>query len=317
MVMRSLPVHAQAGPDATWTTEEVTFESDGVSLAGSLLIPAGPGPFPALVIVHGSGSSDRSNPWTSAYAAALVERGVAVLHPDKRGSGSSGGNWREADFGMLANDALAGLHAVRTHPSIDADRVGLIGFSQGGHIVPLAATRSPHVALVVNVSGSVVPMMEQIGDEIRMMGIREGLDSNQLKALQAVHDRAVEFVLTGNGWDAYRARLDEAKEGVLKESDAVSGFPADPDSPAWTFLRTMGNFDPMPYWREVQVPTLFLYGGRDQNVDVLKSAARIQEELTLEDLPYTLMLFRNNGHALFRDDAMDFVARWVSDGGVD
>jgi pimeloyl-ACP methyl ester carboxylesterase len=111
--------------------------------------------------------------------------------------------------------------------------------------------------------------------------------------------------------------LAEAKAGRLGGMEIVEGFPTEPDASAWAFLRTLGDFDPMPYWREVRVPVLFLYGGRDENVDVYKSARLIEDELTATDLAYSLLLFRNNGHALFRDDAMDFIARWVHDGGTD
>jgi len=315
----SLPVlaHAQTPDDAPFTTEEVTYSSGDTVLAASLLIPPGPGPFPGVVIVHGSGSSDRSNPWTAAYAQALVERGVAVLHPDKRGSGKSGGNWRDATFETLADDALAGLEQLCSRASIDTARVGLIGFSQGGDIVPLAATRSPKVRFVIDVSGSVVPIAEQIGDEVRRMGEREGLSRAQLEALESLNEMAMGWVLTGEGWDTYAGALAEAKEGTLSGAKVVAGFPTEQDSPAWEFLRTVGNFDPLPYWRELRVPVLFLYGGKDQNVDVYKSADLIEGSLTEAGVGYSLLLFRNNGHALFRDDAMDFMARWIRDGGVD
>lgn len=242
----SCPSMAQAG-----STENISYSSRGVPLAASLILPTGTGPFPGVVLVHGSGSSDRSNPWTSAYADALVERGIAVLHPDKRGSGESGGDWRDATFEELAQDALAGLALLDGHPALDSSRVGFVGFSQGGYIVPLAAL------------------------------------------------------------------LEDAKRGRLGDTGVIRGFPTDPDARAWRFLRLVGDFDPLPYWRELPVPALFLYGGRDQNVDVYRSADIIEEALTPSGLDYSLLLFRNNGHALFREDAMDFIARWIHEGGVD
>jgi pimeloyl-ACP methyl ester carboxylesterase len=299
------------------SSREVTYSNGDVMLAGTLLLPSGKGPFPAVVIIHGSGSSDRSNPWTATYASAFVERGVAVLHPDKRGSGESGGNWREASFSDLADDAVAAIHLLRTDVSVDSTRIGLIGFSQGGHVAPVATTRSSAVCFVINVSGSVVPILEQIGDELRKMGEREGLSAEELRTIQLLHDRAVDYALTRENWTAYSAALAEAQRGALAESEVVKGFPADPDSGAWEFLRTIGNFDPLPHWREVEVPALFLYGGRDENVDVFKSAGIIEESLTSAGLPYSLLLFRNNGHALFREDAMDFIARWIHSGGTD
>lgn len=310
-------VHAQIlDDDVPPQEEDVAFANRDIPLVGTLLIPSGPGPFPGVVIVHGSGSSDRSNPWTSAYAAALVERDIAVLHPDKRGSGESGGDWQDASFLDLADDAAAAIDVLSANSNVDTSRIGLIGFSQGGHIIPVAASRSPSVAFVINVSGSVVPMMEQIEDELRLMAEREGLTADEVAAIQSIHERAIQYVLTGDGWPAYADELAKAKRH-MDESDVIEGFPTEPDSPAWTYLHTIGDFDPLPYWREVDVPALFLYGGRDENVDVYKSADVIKESLTPSGLAYSLLLFRNNGHALFREDAMDFIARWIRDGGVD
>lgn len=312
-----LLLSAAAGAEPVGGSEDVFYSSGTDTLAATLSIPDGVGPFPGVVLVHGSGSSDRSNPWTSAYANALVERGIAVIHPDKRGSGASGGAWQEATIVDLAYDAVAGLRALIAHPDVDSSRVGFIGFSQGGHIVPVAATLAPSADFVINISGSVVPMMEQIGDELRMMGQREGLSPSDLETVRRIHDLGTRFVLTGEGWDAYTSVLADAKSGELGRTDVVQGFPEDADSPTWQFLRHIGNFDPLPYWHDVSVPTLFLYGGRDQNVDVFKSADVIEEVLAPTGLPYTLLLFGGNGHALYREDAMDFMSRWIHDGGRD
>jgi dipeptidyl aminopeptidase/acylaminoacyl peptidase len=308
---------ASAADVAPARAEEVTYTSGDVPLAATLLLPPGPGPFPGAVLVHGSGTSSRSNAWTSAYAEALVARGVAVLHPDKRGSGASGGDWRSATFVDLADDTVAGVRVLRDHAAVDAALVGVIGFSQGGYVVAVAAARSAEVAFAIDVSGSVVPMVEQIGDEIRLMGTREGLTADQLAAVATIHREGARYALRGGPWDAYAGALAAAKAGPIGTTEVVRGFPATPDSPKWGFLKTIGDFDPLPYWREVEVPVLFLYGGRDENVDVFRSADVIERELTPAGLPYSLLLFRNNGHALFRDDAMDFVARWIRDRGAD
>lgn len=305
-----------AGPRAV-QEEVVTFDNGDLSLAGTLTSPPGEGPFPAVVIVHGSGASDRSNPWTSAYATALVERGIAVLHPDKRGSGQSGGDWRSATLVELAEDVLAGVELLQDHPAIDAARLGVIGFSQGGDVVPIVASASPLVTFVIDVSGSVVPLREQIGDEIRLAGMREGMTADELEVLGSIHERGAHFALTGEGWDEYESALKEATAGSLSKSPVLAGFPRLRESESWKFFSRIVGFDPLPYWLQVDVPTLFLYGGRDHNVDVYKSVDLIEREFSRDGPPYSLLLFRNNGHALFREDALDFIARWILDGGID
>ena len=298
------------------TASEVVFASGDIQLAGTLHVPPGPGPFPAAVLVHGSGDSDRSNPWTAAYAAGLLARGVAVLHPDKRGSGASGGDWRDATFEELAADALAAVELLRAHPRVDATRTGLVGFSQGGHVVPVAAARSDAVAFVVDVSGSLVPMREQLWDEVRMSAEDEGLGRSELEDLRRLHELGLGYARAGAGWDAYAVALAAAEEGPLGERGFLRGFPDEPDAAAWSFLRTLVDFDPLPWWRQVEVPALFLFGGRDRNIDVPKSVALLQRSLAHEGPPYTLLLFSRNGHALHREDALDLLARWIHDRGA-
>jgi pimeloyl-ACP methyl ester carboxylesterase len=298
--------------------DRITFRNGSTELAASVLVPEGEGPFPAAVIVHGSGTSDRSNLWTSAWASALVKRGILILHPDKRGSGESGGDWRSATFRELAGDAVAAVEALVTRSDVDTSRVAVIGFSQGGDIVPVAAAMSPDIDMVVDVSGSVVPILEQIGDELQKMARREGLTEDQVDLVGAIHEHGTAYVLEGaSKWGEYAAALAEAERAGIADSDVVSGFPQEQSSPAWDFLRTIGDFDPLPYWKELEVPTVFIYGGRDTNVDVFKSVDIIEEQLKETGLPYSLLLFRNNGHALYREDVLSFVAQWLRDGGAD
>lgn len=300
-----------------FSTEEVTFQSDDVTLVGSILVPTGTGPFPGLVLVHGSGSSSRDNPWTSAYAEALVRKGIVVLHPDKRGSGDSGGSWLSAGIEHLARDAVAAAELLAGRPEVDASRLGLVGFSQGGHVIPVAASMSPEIDFLINISGSVVPILEQIGDELRLAAAREGLDEVGLRAVADIHDRAVAFAIGGGSWTAYRDALAHAASLGLSETEVISGFPTDPESPAWGFLQALGDFAPLPYWQSLTIPVAFVYGGNDHNVDVPKSARLITEVLSGSRVEYTLQVFGSNGHALFREDLIAFLSSWIAAGGRD
>lgn len=297
--------------------KEVTYLSGEIKLAATLLTPKGSGPFPAVVVIHGSGTSTRSNAWTSAYADALVKRGVAVLHPDKRGSGKSAGNWLTASFLDLADDAIAGVELLRKDPRIDKSRIGVIGFSQGGHIAPAAATRSSSVAFVISVSASVVPMMEQIMDEVEMAAERAGLSKQQIDIVNDVNRKAIDAALSGESPQEYLDALAAAKSGPLKGNPVIEKFPTDPDHPSRTFVSSIGNFDPIPYWTKTTVPILFVYGGADTQIRIRKSIDRIDDTLGKAGRNYTLLLFRKNGHGIFREDLLDLMARWISNKGVD
>ncbi len=139
--------------------ERVVFESGGIHLSGSLLIPHGEGPFPAVVMVHGSGPQTRES--YRIAADRFARDGVACLFYDKRGTGSSQGDWRETPLEVLADDALAGLRMLQAHQGIVAQDVGLWGVSQAGWILPQAAASAKDVAFIIPVSATTVMPIEQ------------------------------------------------------------------------------------------------------------------------------------------------------------
>ncbi len=302
------------GQGDKYSETQVSFRNGETEIAASLYLPQKVEPFSAVVIVHGSGNSDRSNAWTLAYAKALAKRGIAVLYPDKRGAGASKGDWKTASFSDLAGDAIAGVELLRNDKRIDKAKIGLIGFSQGGHTIPLAASLSPQIAFSISISGSTVPILEQIADEIEMSAERAVLNPEQIITVREINQRALNYALTGKGWDEYKNLLDNAKNGSLKGHKIVEGFPATADHWFAQHIRTIGNYDPMLYWAKLSHPVLFVYGGQDTNIRVSKSISRIEKRLDPGKLDYTLMLFHKNGHTLFRDDLLDFMVRWIRDG---
>ncbi len=153
-------------PEYGYNVAGISFSNAELALAGTVYEPLSGGPHPAAVFIHGSGASDRDNLWYQAIVHHLVSDGIAVLLPDKRGTGQSEGDWTIASFSDFAADALAGVEALAERTRIGADRIGLVGISQGGWIAPLAAHLSERVAFVVNVSGSTVTPNRQLVHEL-------------------------------------------------------------------------------------------------------------------------------------------------------
>ncbi|MEU2081531.1 alpha/beta fold hydrolase [Streptomyces albus] len=111
---------------------------DGTPLAGSLTLPAGPGPHPAVLLLHGSGPLDRDGNTAklrmnlaAPVAEALAVRGIATLRHDRRGSGATPGDWRTAGFTDNRRDAAAAVRALADRADIRADAIGVIGHSEG------------------------------------------------------------------------------------------------------------------------------------------------------------------------------------------
>jgi hypothetical protein len=133
--------------------------SGDITLAAQLDLPPGPGPHPVVTLVHGSGRGTREDfaGVVDTYRAA----GFGVVRYDKRGAGASTGRFRDVNtgnsievFDLLAADLLAVVNRVATEPNVDVDRIGLLGVSQAGWVMPLAAVRSDAVAFVVSISGA-------------------------------------------------------------------------------------------------------------------------------------------------------------------
>jgi hypothetical protein len=143
----------------------IAFYSGGTKLVGRLTLPKGEGPFPALVYTgSGSGPTTRREFTPYSYVAA----GIAVFSYDKRGAGDSEGilippgyNFGEWRLGQLADDALAAVDFLQGLEEINPDQIGLMGTSQAGWTIPLAASRSDTVAYTVIVSGPTVSLGEE------------------------------------------------------------------------------------------------------------------------------------------------------------
>jgi len=161
---------AQTPPDSThrpnFATDTISFNSMGVTLAGLIYRPKNAKA--AVVLVHGSGQETRSTP----MASLLANNGIAVLTYDKRGVGKSGGvyagpevgtnNIDSANLNALALDASAAANTLLAHLPANPIPLGLLGFSQAGWIIPMAAQRNPKINFMVIFSGPVVTTLEQL-----------------------------------------------------------------------------------------------------------------------------------------------------------
>ena len=241
--------------------QEINFQNTAqdLELAGMLFVPEGEGPFPAAVIIHGSGTSRRDSGWYLTLTQYLQENGVVVLLPDKRGSEQSKGDWRTASFEDLATDTVAGVNFLKNQKDFSISDIGVIGLSQGGHIAPVAADQAKDIAFLVNIVGGAVPMHELLVYEethnLRELGILPGL--SDLLAYPA-------------SWSIIKVRQ--------------RGF--------WDAI---GNFDPVPYWQRLVVDSLVLYGENDTNVPSIKSAAILR---TLNNPKIHVRIYEGSGHAL-------------------
>ncbi len=140
-----------------YLTEEVRFQNSQaeVNLAGLLSLPEGSGPFPAVLLLGGSGPTDRDNTINSNHKMFLVladyltRKGIAVLRYDKRGVGASTGDFNVAGLQNFASDAKAALHYLQTLQEINTNQIGLIGHSEGGLLAAMLAASSKEIDFII------------------------------------------------------------------------------------------------------------------------------------------------------------------------
>jgi dienelactone hydrolase len=248
---------------------ELTFTNGAVTLAGSLLLPSGTGPFPAVVFQHGSGAEGR---WASRFLAAeLAARGVAALIYDKRGVGRSSGDWRQAAPEDLAADGAAAVAALHREPRIDRNRIGLHGHSQGGTLLPMAVT--PNVAFVIGSAAAGVPT-----DSVEIFSILNSVYPRAVSAADSASANAYVGELVAVAYHGRpRARLDSLTEAVRGRPWFFA--PPAPDNAYWKFSPVFARYRPLEWWSRVRVPVLLVYGADDQRVPAAESAARIAATL--------------------------------------
>jgi pimeloyl-ACP methyl ester carboxylesterase len=248
--------------------EDVRFSNGNIQLAGTLRTPATGVRHPAIILVHYSGPANRVS--VLPFARFLIRRGVAVFGYDKRGVGASTGDWNVASFDDLAGDVVAAFSYLKTRSDIDSARVGLLGVSQAGWVMPLAAVKANDLAFLISVSGAGVSAAETGIDHARNEMTAAGMPPPAVGRVIGLMALQHEFARTGRGWDRYvaeRAAL-AARMGQPPES-----FPSSPDDPQWQIIRRLHLYDPAPTLRRLRVPLLAIFGERDNNIVAEKNAA--------------------------------------------
>lgn len=143
--------------------ENLSFDSEDVTLAGSIVFPAEQPVQAAVVFIHGSGRQSRN----LAVAKRFAEDGIAALVYDKRGAGESGGDYEgeqsvsQKNIELLADDAVAAFAALAAHPDLAGVPIGFAGISQAGWIAPIAAQKTPDARFLLLWSSPVCKVSEE------------------------------------------------------------------------------------------------------------------------------------------------------------
>jgi pimeloyl-ACP methyl ester carboxylesterase len=253
-----------------YSATDVRFESaaEGVTLAGTLTVPAGDGPYPAVVLVSGSGAQDRDEtvfghrPFL-VLADHLSRSGIAVLRYDDRGVGESTGDISTAVTPDFADDAEGALRYLAGRPEIDSSQIGVIGHSEGALVAPIVANRTDDVAFTILLAGTGVNGEQLL--VMQLIAINQAMGVNeQITAQRSQLQKDLLATLTGTPDDSTAAA--EARE--ILAAAGVTGQAADAQVAALLnpWMRYFLTYDPLPALRELEVPVLSMWGAKDMQV---------------------------------------------------
>jgi pimeloyl-ACP methyl ester carboxylesterase len=274
---------------------DVNFNNGDVNLSGTLVMPETGARHPAVVIAPG-GTAAGTRDMGRHFADFLALNGVAVLLFDKRGTGASGGDWRNSGFEDLAGDVLAGVEALQKRDDIDPRKIGLLGFSQGGWVVALAASKSPEVAFIISQSGPGVTPLEQESYRVEQWLIADGFSQEQVRAATDLVRFRYECARLDQGWERL-AELQNQSKG--QPWYPYVGDSSGRDDPFWGFWRRIRDFDPVPVLAKVRCPVLALFGDKDTYLPAEKSAAIWKQTLERAgNNDATITVFRGADHSL-------------------
>jgi hypothetical protein len=300
-----------------------------IRLAGTLTLPRGPGPFPAAVLIAGSGAHARDESIFGhalflVLADHLTRHGIAVLRYDKRGIGESGGDPLTATTRDFASDTEAAVAYLETRPEIDRRRIGLIGHSEGGLIAPMVAQADPSVAFLVLMAGQGVTGDKVIAAQSRAIAAAAGTPEAALDANAVVERRFLDAVMAAKDRESAQAAALAVLEGAGLPGAAAE---AQARTVASDWFRFFLAYDPAPALQRLRIPVLALIGGRDLqvppdlNLPALREALKSDRDAEVREMPGLNHLFqtaRTGAPSEYGDieetlapAALDLITDWI------
>lgn len=293
---------------------DITFTGyEAATLAGTLTLPDGEGPFPAVICVHGSGNVDRDeNPDYKAVlasytqqkaegkpvppeppvpsqwnifkdvAAALAGAGIACLRYDKRGTGLSGGSSKVRPLTALLYDVRAGIAFLCAQPQVDGQRIGVLGHSEGGYIGPMICASDPSIKALCFMGGPATNLLETLHHQVRFIS---ALTDEKKVALGVDLDRDFEAE-----WQQFIADIRAGKEwGLMPINQEVH----------LQWWREHYYNDPVKTIQQVRCPVMVLQGEKDYQVPAREAELLDQALRAVGHPDYEVHVFPDLNHLMF------------------
>jgi fermentation-respiration switch protein FrsA (DUF1100 family) len=327
-----------------YLVEEIIFENSyaGVTLSGTFTRPKGRGPFPAVVLITGSGPQNRDEevfghkPFL-VIADFLTRQGIAVLRYDDRGTAKSTGNFSTSTSADFASDVESAVEYLRTRTETDPAKIGLVGHSEGGLIAPMVAADVQDIAFIVLLAGPGVPGYDILLAQTKLIGEVNGMEAAALDSQLEGLKKALDFVVANRDSKTLAADLAVYVEDQLKAHPETLPEGTEPQQYVKAFVSQMASpwmvsfltYDPGTSLRKVRCPVLALNGEKDLQVPAKTNLEAIRKHLAeggnsrviARELPGLNHLFQEcetgspseyaNINQTFSPDALRVLTAWI------
>jgi hypothetical protein len=292
---------------------DLIFSGAGVQLSGTLTLPEGASDCPAVLMIGGSGPSDRHNDGLfDALGRHLVASGIGLLAYDKRGVGRSSGSWAAAGVDELAADANCAVEVLRAQRRVKGDAVGVFGHSEGGWVALRLCAQHPSIAKQMLNSCPAVSLIEA---EIFAM-TAAGMSSADAQAAGGLLRELAEAAMAEDGHEQAKDLMAAARGDGWYQPLAASGFALDPTN--WARIRAWGRYDPGQDLNAVATPTLVVLGADDALVPVAASARAFATSAAHAGRQQEIAMFPQADHRLqtvrdgtFAAGYLDRLSDWI------
>ncbi len=306
--------------------EEVVFKNKdaNVTLAGTLTCPTTKAPASAIILVHGSGHTDRNGTNMNHFLLLsdyLTRKGFVVLRYDKRGIGSSTGNYDSATTEDFAQDVMAGIEYLKCRAEVDSSKIGLIGHSEGSVIAPMVAAKIDELAFIVLMGGVGVT-----GEELRMLQIESisrvnGVPDSLISIELAINKKYHTLIKSDDNLETKRAKFKEINPDI---SEGLMGYLLMP------WYKQFIQLDAKLYLEKTSCPVLAVNGENDlqcppnENLKGIEAALKKggNKDYLIQTLPKLNHLFQTSKSGspmeydqiaeIIAPSALELISDWIS-----
>lgn len=309
-------------PPFPYTSEDVEYYNADKSLqyGATITIPEGKGPFPAAVLITGSGPQDRNeeimgHKFFAVIADHLTRKGFIVLRVDDRGVGKSTGKFNEATSEDFAKDVNNSVDYLLSRPEVDKKKVGMIGHSEGGMIAPMVAAKRKNINFIILMAGPGVKIMELMAEQNEAIAKSNGVSEEALGEIKPLFRKIAKTVLESSdslaattntsiaveNWIATRSKkvLEELHLATPEQrQEYITAMVRELQSP---WLKYFINFNPAPYLEQLTCKVLAINGDKDiqvissQNLPGIEASLKKSKskEYAIKELPGLNHLFQS------------------------